>query len=265
LNVKGKYIYGITDAMEEKEYPIKGIGNNGNLVHSLVYKDTSALVSDTPVKEYPVSRENTLIHMKIIENFMEEKTVLPVKFGTVALGNDSRSSGERIKKEVLKARYSEIKDLLDRLQDKVELGLKAMWTNMDLVYQEIITENKDIQKLKQKISSKGVNQSYKERIRLGTLVKNTLDEKRTAEEKNIIRALNKLYCELRFNKTFGDKMITNTSFLVEKKIMKDFDKKMKNLDSAYKGRIQFSYIGPIPPCNFVELVIELKEDKGGIN
>lgn len=265
MNVEGKYIYGITDTMEEKEYPIKGIGNNGNLVHSLVYKDTTALVSDTPVKEYPVSRENTLIHMKIIENFMEEQTVLPVKFGTVAVGNDSRSSGERIKKEVLKERYSEIKDLLDRLQNKVELGLKAVWINMDLIFQEIIAENKEIQKLKQKISSKGFNQSYKERIKLGTLVKNTLDEKRHAEEKGIIRAFNELYCELRLNKTFGDKMITNTSFLVEKNRVKDFDKKMKKFASVNKERMRFTYVGPVPPCNFVELFIELKEGKSGID
>jgi len=261
--IKGKYIYGIMDTAEEKGYPIKGIGNNGNMVQSLAYKDTTALVSDTSTQEFPISRENTLIHMKVIENFMEEHTVLPVKFGTVAIGNNSLGPEERIKKEILEARYSEIKELLNWLKNKVELGLKAIWKNMDRIFQEIITENIEIQLLKQKISSKGVNQSYNERIKLGTMVKNGLDKKRTAEGKRIIRALNGLYYDLRFNKTFGDKMLINSSFLVKKDNMENFDKKIKELASANKEKMQFSYIGPVPPYNFVELVINLEEGKNG--
>ncbi|MBS3819576.1 GvpL/GvpF family gas vesicle protein [bacterium] len=260
---QGKYIYGIMDTSEEKYYNLKGIGNEGSTVHSLSFEDVAALVSDSPVKEYPISRENTLKHMKILERFMDDRTFLPVKFGTVAVGNGSRNSEERIKMEVLKARYSEVKKLLGHLRNKVELGLKAIWPEKEMIFKEIVEENKDIQKLKEKISSKGVNQTYKERIKLGRMVKDALDKKRTEEEKKIIKAFQGLYWDLRFNKKFGDKMVTNTAFLVPEDKLKDFDKKIEELDSMYKGEMRFQYIGPVPPCNFVELVVKLEEGQSG--
>ncbi|MEW6684999.1 MAG: GvpL/GvpF family gas vesicle protein, partial [Candidatus Edwardsbacteria bacterium] len=53
-------------------------------------------------------------------------------------------------------------------------------------------------------------------------------------------------------------MITNLAFLVEKPRVEEFDRLVDRLSTIYDGRIKFKYVGPVPPCNFVELVIVLE-------
>jgi len=258
---EGKYIYCMIDAQEEKDFGPLGIGGRGDRVHSVIFEDIGAVISDSPIVKYPISRENTMAHMKVTEMLMIDYTVLPVKFGTIAAGSKNRSPEERIKLEILKARYKELKDLLTRMNNKTELGLKAIWMNMEAVFQEIVDENRDIKILKKRITSRNPAQAYGQRTSLGEMVKKALDAKRAKEEAEILKTLKGVYSELSRNKVFGDSMVTNSAFLVHESRIEKFDNLIGELDSAYNGRTKFKYVGPIPPCNFVELVITLKEEK----
>ena len=261
----GKYIYCIIDAQEEKDFGPIGIGGRGDRVHSVVFKDIAAVISDSPIVKYPISRENTMAHMKVMEMIMNDYTILPAKFGTIAAGSKSRSPEERIRLEILKARYEELKDLLIRMSNKTELGLKALWINMETIFQEIVDENRDIRILKKRITLRNPAQAYGQRIKLGEMVKKALDAKRAKEEAEILKTLKGAYCELSRNKIFGDSMIANSAFLVDNGRIEEFDNLVKNLDSTYNGRTRLKYVGPVPPCNFVEFVITLKgeEDERG--
>lgn len=261
MTPEGKYIYCIIDAQEEKDFGSTGIGGRGDRVHSFVFEDIAAVVSDTPVIKYPISKENTLAHMKVMEMVMKDCTILPVKFGTIASGNKSQIPEQRIKLEILKARHKEIKELFSLMKNKVELGLKAMWIDMKFIFEEIVEENTDIKILKQRISSGNSGQTYGQRIKLGEMVKKALETKKFKEEEEILKILEGVYYELRRNKTFGDNMIMNSAFLVDKARTKAFDNLIEKLISTYNNRTRFKYVGPIPPCNFVELVITLKGDE----
>jgi len=258
---EGKYIYCIMDDGKEKDFGSVGIGGRGDRVHSVVFRDISAVVSDSPVVRYSISRENMMVHMKAIEAAMNDCTVLPVKFGTIAPGSNSRSPEERIKHEILEARYRELKDLLNRMHSKMELGLKTIWMNMETIYQEILDENRDIRILKKRIVSRNPAQAHSQRMSLGEMVKKALDAKRSKEEAEILKTMKGVYYELRHNKVFGDSMVTNTAFLVDNNQIDEFDNLIERLESTYDGRAKFKYVGPVPPCNFVELVITLKEKK----
>lgn len=262
MSLERKYIYCITDDQEEKEFGPVGIGGRGDRVHSVVFEDIAAVVSDSLNVEYPISRENTIAHMKVMEMAMGGYTILPVKFGTIATEAKNRSSEERIKLEILKARYKELKDLLARMYNKVELGLKAIWTNMETIFEEIVDEKREIKILKKKIASRNPTQTYGQRISLGEMVKKALGAKRAKEEAEILKALKDIYHDVRTNKIFGDSMITNSSFLVDKSRIKEFDHLIKKLESTCNSRIRFKYVGPVPPCNFVELVITLEGEEG---
>ncbi len=86
-----------------------------------------------------------------------------------------------------------------------------------------------------------------------------LEGKKSKEERDILKTLKENYVDKRGNKVFGDKMITNLAFLVEKPKVEEFDRLVDKLTATYNGRIKFKYVGPVPPINFVELVISLKE------
>lgn len=253
---EGKYIYCIIGTNEERNFGPIGIGGRGNEGRTVCYRDLAAVISDSPVIKYSICRENTLAHQLVMEKVMKSWTVLPVRFGTIAEGKDGVAPEERIREKVLKERYGEFKDLLKKMDDKVELGVKALWTNMEVIFGEIVEENKGIKRLKQKIlAAKLPAQTRADTVAVGEMVKSALEAKKDKKGKEILGALKKFSVDFRANKTFGDKMVMNAAFLVGKAQEKQFDEEIDKLEARYDGRIKLKYVGPIPPCNFVEIVV----------
>jgi hypothetical protein len=255
---EGCYIYCLIGNSEEGRFACPAIGGRGDEVYSISYQDVAAVVSASPVMKYPISRENTLTHQKILEELMNDFTVLPVKFGTVASSKNGSCATERIREEVLKVRYEELKNLLLKMDGKTELGLKAFWVDMKTIFQEIVDENIEVKKLRQKLISKPTIQPFGEKATLGEMVKDALERKKAQEEKDILNVLKNACADWRSNKVFGDEMITNSSFLVEKSEVGQFDGLVDGFGTTYDGRTKFKYVGPMPPINFAELVIVLE-------
>ena len=97
--------------------------------------------------------------------------------------------------------------------------------------------------------------SQAERVRLGEMVKLALDEKKRVEESRVLSALKGLPVDWRQNKTFGDRMFMNDAFLIGTSREEGVDTAIDELNARYDGRIKFKYYGPVPPCNFVEIVV----------
>jgi len=117
---EGKYVYCIIRSLEPRQFTTLGIGERGDIVHTVHFVSLAAVVSDSPIVEYESSRRNMMAHTRVLEEVMQEFTILPVRFGTVA------PSAEAVQR-VLKRRSSEFHDLLVEMEGRVELGLKAFW------------------------------------------------------------------------------------------------------------------------------------------
>lgn len=245
---EGQYIYAIAATNEEKGFGPIGIGDRKDEVYTVCYQELGAVISPSPVVKYPVTRANTMAHQKVMEEVMKYYPMLPVRFGTIGEEIDL------IKQKVLKTRYKEFKDLLRYVGDKTELGLKALWSNMEAIFQEIVDENRDIRILRDRVISKATK-GQREQVRLGEMVKTALDAKKLREEKAILNALKEVWVEYKENNAFGDQMVTNSAFLVQEDQEKAFDAAVDKLTAMYDGRMRFKYVGPVPPCNFVEIVV----------
>lgn len=250
MTKQGQYIYAIVASDEEKSFGKMGIGDRNDEVHIVCYQGIGAVISLSPIVKYPITRTNTMAHQMVMEEAMKHYSLLPVRFGTIGEGVDL------IRERVLKARYGEFKDLLGYMEDKIELGLKILWTNMEAVYQEIVDENRDIRLLKQRFMTQKVGLQRDQQIQLGEMVKKALDAKRMREEKAILNLFKNFWVEHKTNNTFGDQMITNSAFLVPKERVTMFDEAVNRLSSMDDGRMKFKYVGPVPPCNFVEIVVK---------
>lgn len=253
---EGHYIYCIVAANEERDFPVKGIGDRGDSVYSICYQNIGAVISDSLVMKYPVSRKNTVAHQLVMEKIMKDYTILPVRFCTIAEDNGRISSKDRIKDKILRERYDEFKALLAEMDNKAELGLKAMWTDIDLIFEEILETNKEIRLLKKKIASMKGTEGHNERIRLGGLVKSALEKRKEKEANTILKPLKKISVDNRINDTFSDRMLLNAAFLVDQAQGEKFDSCVNELQESRNGRIQLKYVGPIPPANFVEIVVK---------
>lgn len=249
MTTEGKYLYCVIKEKSPKRFKI--LGQKEKEVYTINKGDLAIAVSDSEVAEYPFIREHLICHQRVIEEIMRKGyDVLPVRFGTVS------ESAEDVEERILKAKRKELLETFPRVQGKVELGLRALWKEMPVIFQEIIAENKEIQRAKAE-AQKNPNQFKVAAV--GELVKKALDAKREREAEKILNPLKKLATDfkerelLRSREIIKDSMILSSAFLVPKKNEKEFDKIMEALTKEHGERIKFIYMGPIPPFNFVEL------------
>ena len=243
---EGKYIYCIIQTRDSRNFGPIGIGNRDDVVSTVSYQDLSAVISSTPMNRYVINRENMTAHETVIETVMKDHTVLPVRFCTIA------ASTEDIR-TLLMRRYSELKGLLWDMDNKVEMGIKVLWKDLSSIYQELMDENKNLRQLKAK-AEKSNDQNLG--IELGKAVKKATEAKKVDEAWEIIRHFKRSAIEYRENNLSGDSMVLNAAFLIDRAREKEFDFLMDDLDQDQGDRYHFKYVGPIPPFNFVNLVVE---------
>ena len=118
---RGKYVYCIirVGRAAAASAPI-GIGAEPSDVHTVHYKDIAAVVSDAPLEVLDPTRENVLAHERVNETVMREHTVIPMSFGTVFKTDDDIV-------ELLRSAYEAFGDVLNKMQNKLEFGLKVLW------------------------------------------------------------------------------------------------------------------------------------------
>ena len=122
-----------------------GIGAEPAETHTVNFRDIAAVVSKTPMVVQDPTRDNVLAHQRVNETVMQKHTVIPMSFGTVFKTDDDII-------ELLRSAYDAFIDVLNKMQDKFEFGLKVLW-DRDQIIREIEEEDEDIRRLKSEISS----------------------------------------------------------------------------------------------------------------
>jgi len=253
MEKEGKYIYCIIGTKQERNFGPIGIDGRGDEVLTIGYNDLSMVVSNHPLTKFVINRENLLSHEKVIEEVMKEfDSVLPVRFGTIASNSDEI-------RNLLDRRYREFKNALRDMDHKIELGVKGIWKNMDIIFKEIVEENREIQKLKQKIQNDSSKNNVQVKMEVSRLVQEALAKKKEKEAERFIDILRRISFDCKLNKTIADEMFMNAAFLVDRGREKEFDNIMDDLGDEYQNRIKFMYAGPLPVFNFVNITIYPEE------
>lgn len=247
---EGKYVYAIIESSEPHSFGNIGIGGRGDLVYTVHHGGLAAVVSDTPVVVYDPTRENALTHERVNEAVMSEFTVIPMSFGTLF-----RTEEDVI--EFIKDTADALRDVLHKMKDKIEFGLKVNW-DTDTVLAEVEAEREEIRRLKEEIASNRLTSTYFARMQLGRLVEQAMNEKADSYVREIYDYLRNYAIASRHNNPIGDKMILNAAFLVERDKAEEFDKKVQEIAQRYDGRLRFLYTGPWPPYNFVNIRLKLE-------
>ncbi len=250
-NVTGKYVYCIIKSSEPRDFGRIGIGEGDNQVYTVHHEDLAAVVSDTPIRIYDPTRENVLAHEFVNETVMRERTVIPMSFGTLF-----RTEDDII--ELIKSTYHAFDDVLQKMEDKIEFGLKVLW-DRDRVIETLEEENEEIARLKDEIDRNAQSSTYFARMQLGRLVESALEDAGNRYVRDIHESLKPAAVASRSNKPIGDRMILNAAFLVERDREKAFDERVKEVSRKYEEALSFRYTGPWPPYNFVNIKLKLEK------
>ena len=117
--------------------------------------------SDTPTEVPDATRENVLAHERVNEAVMRSHTVIPMSFGTVFKTRDDIV-------ELLRGAYEAFIDVLGKMEDKLEFGLKVLW-DRDVDVREVEKDDEDVRRLKSEISSQK-GSTYFARMQYGRLL-----------------------------------------------------------------------------------------------
>lgn len=224
------------------------LGDEGSDVYTVHHRDLAVVVSDSESIWFDSSRRNMLVHTEVTEVVMKDHTLLPVRFGSIM------PDEETIKKDLLEARYNEIDDLLVKMNNQIEMGVKSFWYEEKL-FKEILEENDPIRNLRDSLVGKSAEASYRERMRLGEMIEGSIERKRSVESEKILAALRPLASDISLQDIIVDRMVLNAAFLIDRNNESVFDEAMKGLGTSHSDRMLFKYIGPAPPYNFVNLTI----------
>src|SRR3989442_603913 len=252
----GVYVSSIIELSEPRNFGKIGIGGRGDEGYTVHYRDLAAVVSRAPLQVYDPTRENALTHEHVNEVVMIDNgfTPVPMSFGTLF-----KTEGDTV--EFLKDTYDALRDVLLKMKDKLEVGLKVNW-DREKVLEEIEQENEELRRLKAEIESNQQTSTYFARMQLGRLVEQALADKADAYVREIYLALQDTAIASRHNKVIGDKMIMNAAFLVARDKSELFDQKVHEIGMRFEGKLTFRYTGPWPPYNFVTIRLQLERSAG---
>ena len=247
----GLYLYGVIPTRTQEAFGRIGIGRKTPEVTSVAVRDVACVVSPWEEETVPATAEHAQAHERVLLTVFERFTVLPFEFGTVA------PDPEMVKK-LLRANLHRFKVALRRLQGKAEVQLVASWHNMQQIFDEILKDHHAIARYRQEILRKPAEQTYHDRIQIGTMVAEALSHKKAQEAGQVAKGLRGRAVEgLVLEEPIGDAVVLRAFFLVKKDRVESFDQQLRSLDQRLDGRLDWKYTGPLPCYHFAHVPITL--------
>ncbi len=240
------YIYGIIPTGEVISFNCTTVGGRGDRAHTVPHRDIAAVVSAWAPTDYAALGRDLLVrelacHQQVVEQVLQRFPVLPMKFGTAVEDEDRVGS-------ILRLGYGDFRGALDGLKDKIQVELVATW-DLPSVLGDVAREE-PIAEIKKSIGGDSSPASIPQRVRLGEMVKRSLDRWREGYERAAFQRLAPCSVEFRRNPLFDDSFVMNLAVLLEKGRLDELDQGLDALDQEVGGRLTLRRVGPLPPYSF---------------
>jgi len=249
----GYYMYCVIGEHDNVSFGPIGLSEEeeGEDVFIVSHDGLSCIVSRSHAKNWDISRKNMLQHARVNETVMKEvKTILPFRFSTIS------ESKEDIIEKFLKRENSYLLEKLNYFADKQEYGLKAFWHNRERVFTELLEEFPSLREERDRLSNLPFRKARNNLIAFGEKIKETFERKRELLGERMIDKLQTLAVDVKTNKLMTDKMVLNGAFLIADENQTDFDERVEKVVKETEDAVQFKYVGPAPPANFIELEVQ---------
>jgi Gas vesicle synthesis protein GvpL/GvpF len=199
-------------------------------------------VSDVPVR---TTRAHLSAYRDVLAEAADRTTVVPARFGTVMTEG-------AVREELLERRRDDLMALLERLEGKVELSVKAVYDE-ELLLREVVAASPDVGVLRTRTRKLTPEAGYYDRIRLGEIVAAGVEQRRAADAARIVEGLRPHAADVSTGEALVDRVAVQAAFLVERKLLSRFDAELERLAAAVAPRLTLRCVGPLPPYSFAEL------------
>jgi hypothetical protein len=256
MTTNSSYLYGVVPAEAEKDFG--PIGLDGGNVRTVRDGGIGIVTSESGrIRFAEVAPERTLQclaqHQRVLERVALSSPVIPLKFGTYA-----DDEGQIL--AILRSGRSEFAGALEKYADKVEMDLSASWTDMKSVLAEIASEEVVIL-AKARIGDQS-RATTAQRVGVGQLVKELLDQKNKAVAERLLVALRGKWQNIVVNPARDDSAFLNAAVLINRAEEGEFDRVLEQLDRRHAGEINFRSVGPLPPYSFATAEVKTVQAQG---
>ena len=228
------YVYGVTWA-DCSVSEASGVLDAS--VRVLEYGELAALVSELLSADIRARRRDLLRHEEVLQQAFEQRTILPLGFGTVF------ASGEDVIADLLEPRYEELVALLHSLDGLVELTVRAFYDE-SRVLAAIVRDEPRIAALRG-------SSSPADQVALGEAVAQVLAHRRARDADEIVAALSSVARDVMVEERVAEFEVLRAAFLVERATVDELDAQAEELARRHNGLIRFKLTGPLPPHHFV--------------
>ena len=247
-NQAGLYLYGITVAdlmLCPGHHVLMAGGVGGSDVELVVEGSLAAIVSPLGEGKVRPQRANLAAHHRILRDLADERPVLPVVFGTIT-GNEGQL------RRVLRRNESALAGLLDRLRDKVEMGLKVYW-DLPNVFEYFVATHQELESMRNRLFRPGRTPTVEEKVELGERFVSLLQQARERHSRRVKETLAACSVEVRSIDPGEERMILKLACLVEKDRQEQWEEGVRKAARLFDDHYRFDYNGPWPPYNFADV------------
>ncbi len=236
------YVYGVVTAETRLPEGLEGVG--GGEVSLIRRGDVAAVVSEF-VPHGPLgSREDLMAHERVVAEVAAEETVLPLRFGAVV------TTADAVAEEMLDPHHDWFASALEDLEGRYEFVVAGTYVE-ETVLRQILEEKPEIRRLRQETRDLPEDATYYDRVRLGELIVQALEERRHEDTEVLMDALSPHALAVAPRESGDENTAADVAFLVDEKDRQEFERDLDELGDRWAGRVRLRLLGPLAPYDFV--------------
>jgi hypothetical protein len=240
----GCYVYGIVPGGVEVPADAYGVGMPPARVGLVRYRDIAALVSDIDVGRAIGRPDDFIAHERLLDTVAAEAPVLPLRFGAVVTGTDA------VAEELLAVHHDGFADALARLAGRVQYVVRGRYVEPVLLA-EVLAENPEAGSLRAQLRELPTELGHDVRIRLGQIVSQAIEAKRSADTATAIDVLTEHSEASAVRPPSHEHDAAHVALLVDKDHHAPLQKAVDQLARDWDGRVTVQLFGPLAPYDFV--------------
>ncbi len=242
----GRYVYAITGAAARPAYG--DIGIDGAPVYTVAQGPVVAVVSDITEKRIRPERKNLVAHHAVVKRLMEETTVLPVAFGTIAASPKSV-------RVILKKNSDAFVEQLDRVRGKVEMGLRVNW-DVPNIFEYFVNRHRELAELRDSVLAKQRGPSQEDKIELGRRFDRLLTQDRELHTDTVMEVLAPRCVDIKQNQPREEREVMHLACLIDRDAKTGFEDGVFEAAKRFDNYFAFDFNGPWAPHHFVDVALE---------
>jgi len=238
----GCLVYAVVRAGKRDTLPPEGV--DGQPLRLVTYGSVAAVVNEIALERPPGRRADLMAYSRVVDGLLADGVVVPVQFGSVLPDEQS------VVEEFLAPDAQYFSVLLDELAGRAQFNVRATYHG-DVPLAEIVATDPAVAELHARTRGQPEDAVFADRLRLGELVAQAMDEKRDLDATTLCDAIVPLTDAHKLTMGSGLEVVLDLNVLVDDDRRAEFEERLEDLAEAVHERMRLRLVGPVAPYDFV--------------